>query len=170
MNDELKKFLADIPSDETSGSDDPFAHHNPETEEKPEESTEEKETAPATESESKPRNRRERRLEARLQAEREASIELAARLEALSKAKDTRESDDYIASVERIYGTDSPEAREATEIFKKALLDVKEAAKREVLEAIEERNAKEAAAQAQAEEMLDDMLEEIEDEFDVERS
>src|SRR5258708_5318435 len=61
------------------------------------------------EGELKPKNRRERRLLKQLQDEREGSIFLAGKLEARTEAgKAVTEESDYLKSVERIYGTDSP--------------------------------------------------------------
>lgn len=115
-------------------------------------------------------NRRERRLAARLQAERESSIALAARLEAITEAQKFRQesnTSDHFKGVERIYGTNSPEAIEATELLKKALLDAKEAAKKEALEAFQEERQREAVAVQKEEQHLDSMLEELEDEYGV---
>lgn len=117
----------------------------------------------------KPKNRRERRLAEKYQAEREANIAMAARLDAITEIQKERTSEaaDYLQSVERIYGTDSPEAREATEILKGAILAAKEAAKAEVLEAIREEREIETRAVVEAENTLDSMIEELEDEFGV---
>lgn len=167
MNDELKNFLKGLDDEH---QEDPFAHleQNPET--TGEDNSSEQNQTDDDKSEWKPRNRRERRLEAKLEAERQASIELAARLESLSAAQQAKESGDYLKAVERIYGTESPEAREATEILKQALIEVKESAKREALSEIEQIKAKESRALSEAEEMLENMAYEIEDEFGVDFS
>lgn len=168
MPNEQEQFLKDLEHD---GLDqDPFSYLN--GEQPPEEKKEAPVEPPQEDADLKPRNRRERRLEARLQAEREAGIELAARLQALTESQSARNDtpSEYLANVERIYGTDSPEAREATEILKQALLSVKEEAKREALEAYEERTSEEARAVVEAEALLDDMLEEVEDTFDIDLS
>jgi hypothetical protein len=163
---EFEDFLKQTGS-EQDNQDDPFAYLN----ETPEQGTPAEaapEEAPAEDDGLKPRNRRERRLEAKLQAERESSIELAARLNALEEARQVKtEGADYLKAVERIYGTESPEAREATELLKTTLQSVKEAAKREALEVFEEKRVAETKAVSDAEAMLDTMVEEIEDEFDV---
>lgn len=168
MPNEQDQFLKDLEHDGLDQN--PFAHLD-ETE-VPVEQLKEEEQPPQGDADLKPRNRRERRLEAKLQAEREAGIELAARLQALTESQQARNEtpSEYLANVERIYGTDSPEAREATEILKQALLSVKEEAKREALEAYEERTSAETRAVVEAEAMLDDMIDEIEDEFDVDLS
>lgn len=116
-------------------------------------------------------NRRERRLEARLQAERESSIALAARLDALTeagKARGDTSDEAYLKAVERIYGTNTPETKEATDLLKKSLTDVKNAARDEALEMFREEQAKASKAIKDEEDTLDDMVEEIEDEFGVE--
>ncbi len=64
------------------------------------------------------RNRRERRLQAKLQAERESNIAQAARIATLTEVQKLRaeEPEEYLKQVERIYGTNTPEATEATEL------------------------------------------------------
>lgn len=115
-------------------------------------------------------NRRERRLQAKLQAERESSIALAARLEALSEAQRARtesEPAEYLKPIERIYGTSSPEATEATELLKTALKGVEERATERALSQFREEQRKAAEAVSKQERTLDDMLEQIEDEKGV---
>ena len=115
------------------------------------------------------RNRRERRLVAKLQAERESSIALAAKLEVLTAAQktSTTEAADYLKKVERIYGTDSPEAVAATELLKGALADVKEIAKQEALETFREEQRVVREAEVKEGNQLDDMVEDIEDTYGV---
>lgn len=116
------------------------------------------------------KNRRHKRLEAKLQAERDANIKMAARLEAVTEAQKFRqdaEPADYIKSVERIYGTNSPEAIEATELLKTALQGVEERATTRALELYEERQRQRDEAIRNEEQVLDTMIEEIEDEFNV---
>lgn len=160
---EIDKFMTGI---EEPTTDDPFA---------PVTTTEEVTTTTDTDEDNdlKPHNRRERRLQARLQAEREAGIQMAARLQALTEAKTERNSttsDDYLANVERIYGNDSPEAREATELLKTSLKRVEESAYTRAIEAMREERQREAQAVQEAEATLDRMVEDIEDEFDVDLS
>lgn len=117
-----------------------------------------------------PKNRTENRLRARLQAERESSIALSARLEALSEAQKFRSEateSDYMKSVERIYGTNSPEATEATELLKKALHDVEKTATEKALEAFRSEQLNEKEELRNEEQNLDSMVEEIEDEFGI---
>lgn len=111
-------------------------------------------------------NRRERRLQTKLQAERESSIALAARLEALTEAQKFRaeEPDEYLKSVERIYGTQTPEATEATELLKTALQGAEKRATERALAQFREEQQKERDAIAKEEKSLDTMIEEIEDE------
>lgn len=116
------------------------------------------------------KNRRHRRLEAKLQAEREANIAMAAKLEALSEASRmnrNNEPAEYLKAVEKIYGTDSPEALAATELLQNALKSVKEEAKREALELYEEREKARQAEIRREEETLNSMVEDIEDNYNV---
>lgn len=115
------------------------------------------------------KDRRHRKLQERLQAEREANIAMAARLEAISDAHNARtdEAADYLKAVERIYGTDSPEKLEATEILKTALKGAVEDAEARALERFRAEQRDEAEAQSREEARLDSMLEEIEDTYEV---
>lgn len=118
----------------------------------------------------KPRNRRERRLESRLREEQEFSRVLAARLQAETAAKQqivSNDAQDSLAAIERIYGVDSPEAREATQILRDTLLSIKREAVAEAKAEFERYQSNEVNAVREAESQLDTMLEEIEDEFDV---
>lgn len=144
----------------------------------PEEAEKPKEGEAATEGEGKqkegeseevkPRNRRERRLATALAAERESSSFLAGKLAARTEAQGTlSEEKDYLKMVERIYGTDTPEAQLATDLLKKAITGARDDAENRAFERMKEERGKEAEAQKKAEGELDDMLEEIEDEYDV---
>lgn len=121
------------------------------------------------EPEEDPKNRTERRLREKLDKERIANIELNARLSTLSEVQKLRESapDDYLSSVEKIYGTDSPEATAATELLKTALRSVEERAKNSALEEFRSERAREQEEVRQASERLDSFIEEIEDEHNV---
>jgi hypothetical protein len=93
---------------------------------------------------------------------------MAARLETITEAKkSTEEASSYLKAVERIYGTDSPEAITATEILKNALKGVKDEAKREALEEMSARQREAQEAEQHESARLDAMLEELEDEFNV---
>lgn len=116
----------------------------------------------------KPRNRRERRLMERLDAEKQSSAFLAGKLEARTEAgRAVSEESDYLKSVERIYGTDTPEAQLATDLLKKAIVGAREDAKQAALEEIRQDRQREMADQNEADKELDSMIDEIEDEYGV---
>lgn len=115
-------------------------------------------------------NRRERRLQRKLDAERESSIFMAGRLEAMTEAQKLRaetEPSEYLKQVEKIYGTNSPEAIEATELLKNALRGVEERATNKALEMFREEQKQERDAVVKEEKTLDSMVEELEDELGV---
>ncbi len=158
MPNEQEEFLKSLEPKENQA--DPFAQPT----EAPTEEKKEEEQEPTEEEKF---NRRERRLQAKLQAERESSIALAARLEALSEAQKARTESapaEYLKSVERIYGTGSPEATEATELLKTALSGVETRATERALEMFREEQKRAEEAVSKEEKTLDGMLEEIEDE------
>jgi hypothetical protein len=114
------------------------------------------------------KNRRHRRLEQKYQAEREANIAMAARLETLAEATKTTQSDsEYLKSIERIYGTDTPEAQTATELLRNALQGAKNEARDEALQIFREEQQKASEATRKEEQVLDSMIEEIEDQYNV---
>jgi hypothetical protein len=163
MPNETQQFLDEF---NKPHNEDPFAFleqptEKPVVEEKPEETPEN--GAP------EPRNRRERRLAEKLQAEREASIALAAKLDAITQAQTSRNSEEaeFLSVAERIYGTTTPELREATELLKTALLGVKEEAKREALAEYQKIRQQEQEAVSKAEQRIDSLLEDLEDEYNV---
>jgi hypothetical protein len=154
---ELTQFL-DETTDDVMNS--PLAPA-PAKEEVQEESSDEEES---------PKNRRERRLQERLQAEREANIALQAKLQTISEAQQFRsenEGAEYLKSVERIYGTNSPEAIEATNILKGAFQTLEERAKKSALEAFREEQRLAAEQVRKEEERLDSIVEDIEDRHNV---
>ena len=158
MPNEQQEFLKSLETDQQQT--DPFA-----TEAPPEASEEHNEEE--QESDEERTNRRERRLQAKLTAERESSIALAARLEALTEAQRARtesEPAEYMKSIERIYGTGSPEATEATELLKTAMMGVENRATERALELFREEQERAESAVANEEKALDTMVEEIEDE------
>lgn len=165
MPNETQQFLDEF----NKTNDDPFSFL-----ETPPEKVEEPEKEPETPENDvpEPRNRRERRLMEKLQAEREAAIALAAKLEAISESKKTRESEEaeFLSVAERIYGNQTPELREATELLKTALIGVKEEAKKEALAEYQRIRQEEQQAVSQAEKRIDSMLEEIEDEYNADFS
>ena len=118
------------------------------------------------EDEMKLRNRREKRLAQRLQEEREAGIALAERVKVLTETQKFKEEagDDHLKSIEKIYGTDTPESVAATEILKSALRGVGEKATERALEKLREEHKIASQAVAKEEKELDSMIDEIEDE------
>lgn len=154
--DEQEKFLKDLEPSEESILDLPLEP------EKEEEKAEEKE-----EDEGELRNRRERRLASKLQAERESSIRLAERLSVLTEAKSSTVEDDYLKSVEKIYGTDKPENVMATEILKSALKQAEDRGVERAISAFREERAKETQAVAEEEQNLDKMIDDLEDTYNL---
>lgn len=157
MNETQEEFLKDLEPNGENVLEQPL---NPET---PTETVEPKE------SEEDKFNRRERRLQAKLTAERESSIALAARLEALTEAQkfsrdNTPEVDETIS---RIYGTNTPEAAEATALLQKAMQNVENRATEKALEKFREEQTKERESVAKEDRNLDSMVEEIEDEAGI---
>ncbi len=155
MENEQSEFLKDLEPVET----DPFGQ--------PIEPVIEPETP--VESDEEAGNRRERRLQAKLQAERESSIALAARLEVLTEAqKFSRENTPEVdETISRIYGTNTPEAAEATALLQKALLNVETRATEKALEKFREEQRVAADAVAKEEKNLETMVEEIEDQYNT---
>lgn len=114
------------------------------------------------------KDRRHKRLEAKLQAERESNIALNARLEVISQARKSEETpSEYLKNIERIYGTDTPEATAATELLKNALKGVGEESTRKALEAFRQEQAESDKALKTEEGALESMLEDIEDDYNV---
>lgn len=116
-----------------------------------------------------PRNRRERRLTAKLQAERESSMFLAGKLEARTEAEKALSSEeaDYLKGIERIYGTDSPEALLATDLLKKAITGARDDAETRAYDRIKGEREKEQLELRDADKELDSMIDEIEETYDV---
>lgn len=123
-----------------------------------------------------PKNRRERRQQERIDRLVKEATDNAARLAKLEQSREvtTGEEADFLKLVEPIFGTDTPEKREATEILKKALKGVHDSAEKSALEKAvaryeEERNS-ESQAVAEEEQNLDDMMEDLEDKYNVDFS
>lgn len=115
-------------------------------------------------------NRRERRLADKLQAERESSIALAARLEGITEAQRLqRESapSEYVKQIEKIFGTASPEAQEATNLLVSAVKGAEDRATERALDAFREEQRKQAEDAKKEEGALDDMVGDIEDTYNV---
>ena len=116
------------------------------------------------------KRRREKRLMDKLQAERESNIALAARLEVLSEAQKLQkesEPSEYLKKIERIYGTDSPEATAATQLLSEALKGVEERATERAVEAFRKEQSKAQESVQKEEQQLDSFVETIEDEYNV---
>jgi hypothetical protein len=117
------------------------------------------------------KNRRHKRLEDRLQAERESNIALNARLQAIAEAKKgTGEEADFLKGVDRIYGTDTPEAIAATELLKSTLRGLHDSARKSAIDEIREERQKEIEAQKKADAEVSRMIEEIDDDYGVDLS
>lgn len=115
-------------------------------------------------------NRRERRLQDKLQAERESGIALAARLEALTEAAKLREGNEassFEKLAERIYGNQTPENAEATNLLINALKEVEKSSTTKALDQFREEQRKERDSLRKEEQSLDGMIEDIEDEYNV---
>lgn len=115
-------------------------------------------------------NRRERRLQTKLQQEREAGIALAARLEALSEAAKLREGSEassFEKLAERIYGNQTPENAEATQLLVNALKEVEKSSTEKAVAQFREDQRKEREALTQEVKSLEGMVEDIEDEYNV---
>lgn len=111
-------------------------------------------------------NRRDRRYMKKLEADRDSAIQMADRLARISEAQKARtdEPEAYLKQVEKIYGNNSPEAIEATDLLKTALQSVKKQATEDALAQLREEQQKERDAVASEEKSLDAMIEDIEDE------
>ncbi len=117
------------------------------------------------------KDRQHRRLEAKLQAERESSKFLAGQLSAITEArKSVEEPSEYLKAVERIYGTNTPEALTATEILQNALKGVKAEARDEAIAIFREEQRKAEAEVGREVDRLDSIQEEIEDTYNVDLS
>lgn len=160
---EEKSFLEELEEQQKGGNFEEPLTEAPQEAEAPE--TEKDEEDPENQPESV-KDRRHRRLEAKLAAEREANIALNERLKTLAEVKQT-DTEDYLKNVERIYGTDSPEAQTATELLKNALKSVEDRAHQRALEDFRAERAQEKAEVSKEEDNLDSMLDELEDEHGV---
>lgn len=118
------------------------------------------------------KNRRHRRLEEKLQAEREANIAMSERLKVMSEVKELQGSEEagYLKSIEKIYGTDSPEAIAATTLLKQALTDVEESATKKALDKFRQEQREIEEEVSKEEKTLDAIVENIEDTYNVDLS
>jgi len=114
-----------------------------------------------------PRNRRERRLMKKLDAERSSSMQLADRLKVVEDARSSSEEKDYLKSIEKIYGNDSPEAQVATSLLKNAIIGARDEAKSLAIAEMRAEREAEKNAIVKAEQELDDIIDEIEESQNV---
>lgn len=116
----------------------------------------------------KPKNRRERRLLDKLAAERESAIFLAERMSTLAEAKSEASAEgDYMSSIERIYGTETPEAILATDLLKKAIIGARDDAKAQALAEMRSERQREIEEEREATGQLESYVEDIEDTYGV---
>jgi hypothetical protein len=168
MNDDLENFLKDTEqSEQPDILNQPLDPNAPSEEEPEAEGQHEDGYDEAEEAEYHARNRRERRLMQKLEAERESAQFLAGKLEAMAAAKATVEEADYLKGIERIYGTDSPEAQMATELLTKAILGARDDAETRAYQRLMESQQGEIRAVQQAENELDNIMDEIQDTYEV---
>lgn len=116
------------------------------------------------------KNRRHRRLEQQLEAEKRSNIELAARLSERSEMDKFRQdtgSDNLDEELARIYGTETPETKQASQILQKAFDRFTERAEQRALERFQEMQESSVAEQREAEQTIDDELEGLEDAYNV---
>ncbi len=113
------------------------------------------------------KNRHVRRLEKKLAETREESIELAARLAERSELTKFQEEVGNDPDIARIYGTETPEAREATRLLQGALSKAEERATEKALAKFQAAQAEQVKAQRDAQRFIDDELESIEEEHGI---
>lgn len=116
------------------------------------------------------KNRRHRRLEEKLQNEREANIYMASRLQALSETSKflgENSADKHLDGIDRIYGTDSPEATAATELLKNALKGVESRATEKALEIFRKEQRANSEIENREVTRVRSMIEDIEDTYNV---
>lgn len=166
MPTELDQFMQDIESDPNETADILNQSLLPEEPQAPEVEIEEDDND--DENDFKPKNRRERRLLRKLEQERESAIFLAGKLEAQQESKQsTGEEAAYLKNIERIYGTNSPEAIEATELLKQAFVGLREEAEQSAIQKFRAQQENESNAVAAAEEELDNIIDDLQDRYDV---
>lgn len=127
-----------------------------------------KEEAKEESKEDEPRkNRRHRRLEAQLEAEREARIRAEERASALSEHSKHETAATLDERILKIYGNETPEAREAGKLLQETLVDFSSRAKKEALEEFEQRQEEISKQQKEFESFIDAELESIEEDYNV---
>jgi hypothetical protein len=170
---EHEQFLKDLETDQDTKAD---ILNQPLTPEKAEKADEgEAGETPEPEAEEfdeidgiKPKTRRERRLIRKIQAERDSAIFLAEKLATREDAKAAvSEESDYIKKVERIYGTDTPEAQIATDLLKQAILGARDDAKAQALAELRAERIRDAEEERESVSELEGFIEDIEDTYEV---
>ncbi len=161
---EQDQFLKDLATDQDQQTGDVFgATETPEKAEAEPDAEEFDEVGGV-----KPRNRRERRLLQKLEDEKRSAAFLAGKLEAREEAKSSlSEERDYLKSVERIYGTETPEAQIATDLLKKAMVGLREDAKSMALDELRAERQREREEENSAVSTLESYVEDIEDTYNV---
>lgn len=116
------------------------------------------------------KRRRERRLEKQLKEAERLTEELNNRIQRLADTKDAVEQATGYEYLKGIYGDETPEGRNASDILLRLPRDLKEEIMREVEERIESRYSASTAAEAEASDEVDEMMNAVEDEYDVDLS
>ncbi|MDE2015917.1 MAG: hypothetical protein KGI72_05340 [Patescibacteria group bacterium] len=112
------------------------------------------------------KNRRDRRIEERLRKERETNIALNERLRTLSESREARDKDETgYSTIDRIWGNETPEAREAAEILRKNLEAAEERAYKRAITDFETKQREEREALAKEEDNVQQMLDDVEDSY-----
>lgn len=121
----------------------------------------------------KAKNRREKRLLEKNQQLREEAIAATARLQGIEESKKIREESEpaeYLKRVEKIYGSATPEAIEATNLLKEALQGLEESATKKAFEKLDSERSNEAKAVQEEEKNLDNILDNVEDNHGIDMS
>lgn len=114
-----------------------------------------------------PKTRRERRLVRKLEAERESSRQMAEKLQTFSAAAKNVEDAEYLKGIERIYGTDSPEAQMATELLRNALVGIRKDAEESAYNRVKSEREQELQVEREKQQQLESYLDEVEDHYNV---
>lgn len=169
---ETKQFLSDLETDQNKDVDVFDQSFTPPSEQEGEKKLDDNSQSNDDLGELKeisPKNRRERRLMTKLEQERESNIFLAGKLQAREEARRTvSEESDYLKAVERIYGTETPEAQLATDLFKKAITGAMNDAEERVYNRIKSERQQEIEDERKGNERLDSVIDDIENTYNVE--
>ncbi len=121
----------------------------------------------------KAKNRRERRLLEKNQQLREEAIAATARLQGITESQKVREQSEpaeYLKRIEKIYGSATPEAIEATNLLKEALQGLEESATKKAFEKLDNERGNEAKAVQEEEKNLENILDNVEDDHGIDMS